>query len=448
MRRLLILVSVVVFVDAMLFGARAADSRLRGRVRALEDGRGAARRRLRARARSSAAFPAGSPRRAGGRRPPSSPGSASSPPRASPSPRGEAVGARARAARAGFSSTTTWAGALAWLTVATPRERRGELIGTAFGAAVFGAILGPMFGAVADAVSVRVSFAAVGVVAAALAAWAAGRPRSAEQQAPGAVSRAFADRRFVGGLWLNTLPAGSSARSSCSCRSSSTRAASRPSRSVPSSCWPASSRPAPTPCSGASPTAAAACSRSDRAGRVRRRRARLRRGARPLPVAVLTILGAITFGAFYTPGMALVSDRAEAAGLSQAIGFGIMNTAWALGNMTGPALAGRSPRRRATPSPTCSAACSASSRCSRREAFEHPRRVEWPTAVAPSVDERVVASSRVHRQPRLGRIPAVVPVDQLVDLGEVPAMRERPPPVRIAAEPARMPPPAAARAGS
>src|SRR5918992_1399746 len=73
----------------------------------------------------------------------------------------------------GVSSTITWAGALAWLTVATPRERRGELIGTAFGAAVFGAILGPMFGAIADAVSVRGSFAVVGVVAAALAAWAA-----------------------------------------------------------------------------------------------------------------------------------------------------------------------------------------------------------------------------------------------------------------------------------
>ena len=33
-------------------------------------------------------------------------------------------------------------------------------------------------------------------------------------------------------------------------------------------------------------------------------------------------------------------DRAEVVGLSQAIGFGIMNTAWALGNMSGPALAG------------------------------------------------------------------------------------------------------------
>ena len=108
----------------------------------------------------------------------------------------------------GFSSTTTWAGALAWLTVATPRERRGELIGTAFGAAVFGAILGPMFGAVAEAVGIAVSFAVVGVVAVALAAWAATRPGAApEEQAPGAVSRAFADRRFIGGLWLNTLPA-------------------------------------------------------------------------------------------------------------------------------------------------------------------------------------------------------------------------------------------------
>ena len=60
----------------------------------------------------------------------------------------------------------------------------------------------------------------------------------------------------------------------------------------------------------------------------------------PYVVSLLAVLAAIAFGAFYTPGMALVSDRAEAAGLSQAIGFGIMNTAWALGNMSGPAVAG------------------------------------------------------------------------------------------------------------
>ena len=242
----------------------------------------------------------------------------------------------------GFSSTTTWAGALAWLTVTTPRERRGELIGTAFGAAVFGAILGPMFGAVAEAVSVRVSFGVVGVVAAALAAWSATRPSAPpEQQAPGAVGRAFADRRFVGGLWLNTLPA-----------------------------WLFGTLVVLVPLQldegGFTPFAIGAVFLiaglvetvvnpllgrfSDRHGRLLPIRIALAasivvslafaaaRGT--YPVALLTILAAITFGAFYTPGMALVSDRTEAVGLSQAIGFGIMNTAWALGNMSGPALAG------------------------------------------------------------------------------------------------------------
>ena len=242
----------------------------------------------------------------------------------------------------GFSSTTTWAGALAWLTVATPRERRGELIGTAFGAAVFGAILGPMFGAVADAVSVRVSFAAVGLVAAALAAWAMTRPGvPPEEQARGAVGRAFADRGFLGGLWLNTLPA-----------------------------WLFGTLVVLVPLQlddgGFTPFAIGAVFLvaglvetvvnpflgrfSDRRGRLLPIRIALAASiavalafaaARdPYPVAILAVLAAITFGAFYTPGMALVSDRTESAGLSQAIGFGIMNTAWAIGNMSGPALAG------------------------------------------------------------------------------------------------------------
>jgi MFS family permease len=242
----------------------------------------------------------------------------------------------------GASSTTTWAGALAWLTVATPRERRGELIGTAFGAAVFGAILGPMFGAVAEAVSVRFSFAVVGVFAAALAAWAATRPDAAtEQQAEGAVSRAFADRRFLGGLWLNTLPA-----------------------------WLFGTLVVLVPLElddgGFTPLAIGAVFLvaglaesalnpflgrfSDRRGRLLPIRIALAASVLVAlafsathdryAVSALAVLAAITFGAFYTPGMALVSDRAEAAGLSQAIGFGIMNTAWALGNMSGPALAG------------------------------------------------------------------------------------------------------------
>ena len=46
------------------------------------------------------------------------------------------------------------------------------------------------------------------MIAAVLALWAESRPNAPkETQAPTAVSRAFADRAFLGGLWLNTLPA-------------------------------------------------------------------------------------------------------------------------------------------------------------------------------------------------------------------------------------------------
>jgi MFS family permease len=60
----------------------------------------------------------------------------------------------------------------------------------------------------------------------------------------------------------------------------------------------------------------------------------------PVVVAGLVIAASITYGGFYTPGMALVSDRAERAGLAQGVGFGVTNTAWALGELSGPAIGG------------------------------------------------------------------------------------------------------------
>ncbi len=273
----------------------------------------------------------------------------------------------------GFSSTITWAGALAWLTVSTPRERRGELIGTAFGAAVFGAILGPMFGAIADAVSVRVSFGAVGIVAVALAAWAASRPAApAEEPTPGAVRRAFADRSFVGGLWLNTLPAFLFGVLVVLV-------------------------PLRLDAGGFAPFAIGAVFLvaglvevvvnpllgrfSDRHGRLLPIRIALAgsvvvalafAAARdPWAVAFLAVVASISFGAFYTPGMVLVSDRAEIAGLSQAIGFGIMNTAWALGNMSGPATAGAIADAFGDPMPYLAGAAL----CAMTLAFARPARV-------------------------------------------------------------------------
>ena len=51
-------------------------------------------------------------------------------------------------------------------------------------------------------------------------------------------------------------------------------------------------------------------------------------------------MAAVSFGSLYTPGMALTSHRAEAVGLAQGLAFGVMNTAWALGEVVGPTAGG------------------------------------------------------------------------------------------------------------
>src|SRR5439155_3506829 len=68
-----------------------------------------------------------------------------------------------------------------------------------------------------------------------------------------------------------------------------------------------------------------------------------------------------------------------------------------------------------------------------REPGEDPRNVERLARVRPAADLDVVARLRIHAQPRLGRIPAVVALDQVVDVGEVPPLDEPAPGSRVAA---------------
>src|SRR3954454_1617237 len=240
----------------------------------------------------------------------------------------------------GLGSAFSWAGALAWLVAASPPGRRGTLIGTAMGAAVFGALLGPALGAVATVAGIQATFLAVSAVGALLCALLATAPGTpARPQRLSALRRA--DSRLLAALWLVVLPA----------LLFGVLTVLVPLK-LHANGW-----------SGAAigalffVTAALETVWNPLLGRLSDVRGRLfplrfallgsiavsvalaRANASAL-VAVLVVVAGIAYGTFYTPGMALVSDGAERAGIAQGLAFGVMTLAWAAGAATGPAVGG------------------------------------------------------------------------------------------------------------
>src|SRR5439155_317406 len=57
-------------------------------------------------------------------------------------------------------------------------------------------------------------------------------------------------------------------------------------------------------------------------------------------IAPLVLASGIAYGAFYTPGLALVSHGAELAGVAQGLAFGLVNACWGIGALVGPAAGG------------------------------------------------------------------------------------------------------------
>jgi MFS family permease len=107
----------------------------------------------------------------------------------------------------GLGSAASWAGALGWLIGASPRERRGQLIGSAMGAAIVGALLGPVLGAAAAGLGTEVVFTAVGVASGGLLVWALLTPSS---QVPPrtpmrTVFQGLRDPRIATGMWIVIL---------------------------------------------------------------------------------------------------------------------------------------------------------------------------------------------------------------------------------------------------
>jgi MFS family permease len=242
----------------------------------------------------------------------------------------------------GISSTATWAGALSWISIEAPRERRGEAIGATFGVAVFGAVIGPVFGGVANLAGIELSFAVVGAVVLALAGLA-GLGGSSHPQAItfDGLTRALRDSRYLGGLWLNMLPAilfgvllvlTPLALDSAGWGAFAIAAVFFGAGLVEVVLNPALGR------------------FSDRVGRLVPIRASLAASAvmaaalasasSAAAIAALVCVASISFGSLYTPSMSLASHRADAAGLAQGLAFGVVNTAWACGELIGPTLGG------------------------------------------------------------------------------------------------------------
>jgi MFS family permease len=242
----------------------------------------------------------------------------------------------------GLGSAFTWSGAFAWLLAAAPRQRRGELIGAAMGAAVVGALFGPVVGAAAALAGRNAIFSALGGLALLLAVWTI-RLESPPPERPSAArfARAFGNPRFAGGLALMSIA--SVLAGILSVLGPLHLAAVGWGATAIGAVWLLSA--------GVEATAAPLIGRlSDRRGALLPVRAALgvgvlvslalASGSRPLLYAPLLLIASVSYGALFTPAFALIADGAEHVGLAQGLAFGLMNAAWAVGAVIGPAAGG------------------------------------------------------------------------------------------------------------
>jgi predicted MFS family arabinose efflux permease len=213
------------------------------------------------------------------------------------------------------------------------------MIGTALGVAIGGALGGPFVGALANEVGTEVVFSSIAIVAAALAFLVITLRVPADPQPSGGVMNALRAPRVLVGVWLTAVPAvffgtltvlTTLRLDELGVTASGVAAVFLVAAGIEALISPLVGRA------------------SDRRGRG----VPLRFGlagilvacvalpvaeAATWPLAVAVVVAAALAGTMWAPAMALLSDGAEEAGVAQGLAFGLVNLAWAGGQVLGSA---------------------------------------------------------------------------------------------------------------
>ena len=243
----------------------------------------------------------------------------------------------------GVGGAFSWVGMMSWLVTEAPRDRRGEMIGTALGAAIVGALFGPVVGSLAIAIGLEVVFSGVVVLAAGLSVWAVMTPAAPAQDIAilSGLRAASRSLRVRGSLWLVLLPS----------LIAGVYEVLMPLRLDQLGAAELLIGGVFVVAAGVEALASPLIGRlSDRRGRL----VPIRFGLMVAPVvilalavprspwvlAVVIVVAWVTLGTFWSPAMAALSDAADAAGVGLVIAWALSTIAWAGGQVAGSAVGG------------------------------------------------------------------------------------------------------------